>query len=217
MEVLSRKERERKVRENEIIQAAEKILKTKGYNDTSMDEIAKEAQFTKRTLYQYFQNKEDLYFTVVLNEYEKLFGYLKSGLENGDTGFMKIYLSCLEYYNFYLNYPDTLSLINYIGYVKNKSQAVSKKRDDMLKFDNFIFKEVAKVIEEGKNDGSIKASLNSDMTAYSLIFMITGFFNQISVTGHTFTEHFKLEFEEFIMYSLNLLLKSIDNTKEAQR
>jgi AcrR family transcriptional regulator len=66
MEVLSRKERERKVRENEIIQAAEKILKTKGYNDTSMDEIAKEAQFTKRTLYQYFQNKEDLYLRLFL-------------------------------------------------------------------------------------------------------------------------------------------------------
>jgi AcrR family transcriptional regulator len=209
METLSRKERERQVREEEIIQAAEEIFYSKGYNDASMDEIAKKAQFTKRTLYQYFENKEDLYYAVVLKGYKQLFKYLKVGWETGNTGFMKIYLSCMEYYKFYMNFPDALRLSNYVGYINKRAEGVSQKRDELKNFDDFIFKEVAAVIETGKNDGSIQANLDSNMAAYSLIYMITGFFNQLSATGKTFTEHFKLDFEEFVPYSLNLLLKSI--------
>ena len=216
METLSRKERERQIRENEIIQAAENIFYSKGYTDASMDEIAKKAQFTKRTLYQYFENKEDLYFAVVLKGYQLLFKYLKSGFEKGDTGFMKIYYSCMEYYKFYIDFPDTLRLRNYVGYIKNKSEDVSEKRDEFKKFDDFIFKEVATVIEAGKQDGSIKADLDSSMTAYSLVYMITGFFSQLSVTGQTFTENFKLDFEKFVPDSLNLLLNSINNSKGAK-
>ncbi|WP_369693305.1 helix-turn-helix domain-containing protein [Acetobacterium wieringae] len=35
---------------------AEKIFGQNGFESASMDEIALEAQFTKRTLYQYFEN-----------------------------------------------------------------------------------------------------------------------------------------------------------------
>ena len=47
---LSRRERERLVRESEIIAAAEKLFIVKGFDNTTMDEIAKAAEFTKRTV-----------------------------------------------------------------------------------------------------------------------------------------------------------------------
>ena len=49
---LQRRERERLAREAEILSAAERLFITKGYENTTMDVIAKEAEFTKRTLYQ---------------------------------------------------------------------------------------------------------------------------------------------------------------------
>ena len=61
MQNLSRRDREKMVREAEIVQAAEEIFRQNGYENTSMDDIAKKAQFTKRTLYQYFPSKEHLF------------------------------------------------------------------------------------------------------------------------------------------------------------
>ncbi len=66
MDQLSRREREKQQRESEIVSAAERVFYLKGYNDASMDEIAREAEFAKGTIYQYFTGKEDLYFAVTL-------------------------------------------------------------------------------------------------------------------------------------------------------
>ena len=46
---------------NEIVDAAERLFFSKGYDNSAMDEIAKEAGYTKRTLYSYFTSKEEIY------------------------------------------------------------------------------------------------------------------------------------------------------------
>ncbi|GAB3652422.1 TetR/AcrR family transcriptional regulator [Glycomyces tarimensis] len=50
-----------------ILQAARAILLRKGYDGTSMDEIAAQAEVSKQTIYKHFANKERL-FTVIITE-----------------------------------------------------------------------------------------------------------------------------------------------------
>jgi AcrR family transcriptional regulator len=214
MENPNRREREKNMREGEIISAAEKIFCLKGFDDTSMDEIAKEAQFTKRTLYQYFTNKEELYFAAVLKGLKSLFTYLQKAADNEQTGYLKLFQLSKCYYSFYKDFPETLRLINYIGYVKRKSQEDSQRKKDLLKFNNELFKFVAFIINEGKADGSIRNDLDSTKASFSLTFMMTGFFNQLSITGETFTENFELDLENFSFFSIDLLLNSIKNNKQ---
>lgn len=212
--MLTRQERERQTRENEIVQAAESIFNEKGYHNASMDEIAEKAQFTKRTLYQYFKSKEDLYFAVVVQGHQKLFRFLQSGLERGGNGFEKISEACAEYLRFYQQFPDFIRLLNYLGYVKSKADP-TPRREELEESEQSVFQAVAAAVEEGKDDGSIKPEAEAEMTAYSLVYLVTGFFNQFSLTGKTFTQHLGLEPEKFIAYSLNLLLDSIRSPKEA--
>ena len=49
-----------------MIDAAEQLFFHHDFDSVSMDQVASEAQFTKRTLYQYFTSKEDLYCAVAL-------------------------------------------------------------------------------------------------------------------------------------------------------
>ena len=48
------------MKEEQIIQAARELFTVYGYKRVSMDEIAKKANVTKRTVYSYFKSKEDL-------------------------------------------------------------------------------------------------------------------------------------------------------------
>jgi AcrR family transcriptional regulator len=57
---LSRKEEKRAL----IIKAAAKVFARRGFASTLMAEIAIEAEIGKGTLYEYFDSKEDLFFTV---------------------------------------------------------------------------------------------------------------------------------------------------------
>ena len=62
---LNRKEREKLYRRKEIIYAAVKLFSEKGYEHSTLDEIAEASEFGKGTIYNYFQNKEEIYLAVV--------------------------------------------------------------------------------------------------------------------------------------------------------
>ena len=64
MGIAERKEREKEQKQNDIIDAAEKVIFSKGLEAATMDEIAEVAEFSKGTIYIYFKNKEDLYFAI---------------------------------------------------------------------------------------------------------------------------------------------------------
>ena len=70
---LSRREREKAMHRQDIIQAAIAVFSEKGFYASTLDEIAQRAEFSKGALYLYFQNKEDLLFTILV---EPLQGWL---------------------------------------------------------------------------------------------------------------------------------------------
>ncbi len=204
MNNLSRKEKEKLAREMDIINAAEKVFTVIGYNKASMEEIAKEAQFTRKTIYQYFTDKEDLLFAVIIRGFKKLLCCLQKEIENGNNGYEKLKHLTKAYYQFYKDFPDTLNLMNYIGYVNPKEENIIK-REEFNKISGLLAQEIAKVIDEGKADKSIRTDLDSMSLTYSAEFMITGFFHMFSISGKTFANHFSLNEEEFINFSMNLL------------
>ena len=48
------------MKEEQITQAAKRLFEKYGYKKVSMDEIAKEVGITRKTLYSYFKNKEEI-------------------------------------------------------------------------------------------------------------------------------------------------------------
>ena len=77
---------------NNILCTAEKLFYTIGMNATTMDKLAKESGITKKTIYNYFDSKEDIYYEVMLKSYYELNRFLKTNLEknNNVTGIDKI-------------------------------------------------------------------------------------------------------------------------------
>jgi len=67
-----RKEREFQIRRAEIMVAAMRLFAGKGFHNTTMSEIAKEAEFSTGSLYNFFKSKEELYFTLLREEIEKI-------------------------------------------------------------------------------------------------------------------------------------------------
>ena len=62
---LSRKERERSQHRQDILAAGEKIFAQKGYFNATIEEIAREAEFSVGTIYNFFSNKETLYQEII--------------------------------------------------------------------------------------------------------------------------------------------------------
>ena len=69
-----RKERElHRQEENRrfILGAAERIFVQKGYRLATVDDIAEEAQFSKATIYRYFESKSDIFYEIICRSFEE--------------------------------------------------------------------------------------------------------------------------------------------------
>ncbi|MGD0209961.1 MAG: helix-turn-helix domain-containing protein [Desulfomonilia bacterium] len=64
--IQERKKREKDQRIQGILSAAKKVFFSKGYQRTTMDEVAFEAEISKPTIYQYFRTKDELYSALML-------------------------------------------------------------------------------------------------------------------------------------------------------
>jgi AcrR family transcriptional regulator len=64
MSTLTRREREKQQRKNDIVEAAEALFSEKGFKGTTMQEISERVELSKGTIYLYFKSKEELYLSV---------------------------------------------------------------------------------------------------------------------------------------------------------
>ena len=75
---LPRREREKLRQRQEVLASALDLFSQRGYHNVSMQEIAEKAEFAIGTLYKFFQSKEDLYRTIILercDDFEEAFGH----------------------------------------------------------------------------------------------------------------------------------------------
>lgn len=210
MKELTRREREQLERENTIISKAEKLFCEHGFDKVSMNELAKESEFTKRTIYRYFTSKEDLYYAVAFKGYQQLYNLIRKKVNNGKTGFDKVRISYYCYYEFYNGYPQLVQLINMGGIIKeNIKDKETPFLQKFLELDKSIFEMLISMFVEGKFDGSIRADLEISQLALSSIYVVTGFFQMFSFSGNTYTQHYNLNKDQFIKHTIEVLLDSL--------
>jgi len=89
-EKLTRREREKLRQRQEMLAAALDLFPGKGYQNVSMREVAEKAEFAIGTLYKFFQNKEDLYKALVLEQCDKLEGAIARAIEKPDDEVEKL-------------------------------------------------------------------------------------------------------------------------------
>ena len=78
MGIQERKKREKERRRQQILSAAKSLFAKRGFHQTTMEEIAKEAELSPGTLYLYFKSKDELFAELSLS----IIRYLIMRLEN---------------------------------------------------------------------------------------------------------------------------------------
>jgi len=82
-----RKERQRKIRRDHIISVAEQAFIDNGFDDAKVDQIAHDAGYTKATIYNYFESKDDLYAAVLGKTYQRMHETLETYLNQSESSY----------------------------------------------------------------------------------------------------------------------------------
>ncbi len=81
----TRRERERERHRREILMAALNLFSRKGFADTTMAEIAGQAEFAVGTLYRFFKDKETLYRALIIDTVREFAQAATTALETRGT------------------------------------------------------------------------------------------------------------------------------------
>ena len=111
LQQLPRRERERLVRRQEIIEAARTAFARKGFTDTTLDDVAELAEFGKGTLYNYFENKEALFASVLQDSFDRVMAIAREALAAERSFEEKIDRFVSEELRYFIENPATMHLM----------------------------------------------------------------------------------------------------------
>nr|WP_319376327.1 TetR/AcrR family transcriptional regulator [uncultured Methanoregula sp.] len=202
MGISERKMREKEQRKKEILDTAERLFFSRGYDDVSMDGIAHEVELNKATLYLYFENKEALFAAVVLRGIRILEEKYRECMKEQVSGIVKVALLGKAYYRFSQEHPDYLRLIKFYGTERfSKENPCTAEIGKGYGTCRLILRDA---VREGIDDGTIRADLDPWLVSMYLMISFMGILSMeekwkqvIEAEGFSY-EQYCYEFFRFI-------------------
>jgi TetR/AcrR family transcriptional regulator len=172
MGISERKEREKEKRRNDIIDAAEKVLFSKGYDNATMEEVAKEAELSKATLYLYFKSKEDVHFAICGRALQILMGMFQKAVSKNKSAYENLLEVGKAYVKFAQKHTNYFKTIIYFE-AKELSE-IDCNECPLGNTDRCPLIFLIKLIEKGQNDKSVKSGVPSEIIGHLLWAQTTG-------------------------------------------
>ncbi|MEO1053169.1 MAG: TetR/AcrR family transcriptional regulator [Bacteroidota bacterium] len=176
----------RQLKEEKIIDAAEKVFFAEGYDYAKMEMVAAEVGMSKASLYFYFKSKEDLYLAITYRAFRLLIDLYHQIIADNKkkTAAERVILILEGYLDFserHFHYHE--ALFNYMSLIRSANSPSSKTKlpesvENSMHFakirdiHNLPIDIVVREIREGVAEGSIKNQLQPEMiylTAWALI------------------------------------------------
>jgi len=180
----------RQLKEEAIIDAAEKVFFPGGYERAKMDDVAEACGMSKASLYFYFKSKEDIYMAIIYRAFQLLIDLYyqviaKSQNEPGAVRVAKILEAYASFSAKHYHYHEALFF--YMSMMRNDVSEKDRLQSGIyLKkiqgIQNLPIKIVVDEIDAGKKDGSITSTKPSIMLYLTSWAMIAGFV-KLSVFG----------------------------------
>lgn len=127
----------KKRKETDLFQAAYELFSTKGFNDTSIDDIVKKAGVAKGTFYLYFKDKFDIINKIILKKSSSL---IKEALEKTEEQGIESFVEKIIYFTDYIiEYFKENKIIlkiinkNFSWGIYRRALADSKQNEEMFK------------------------------------------------------------------------------------
>jgi TetR/AcrR family transcriptional regulator len=168
-----RKQREKAKREEEIVAKAKELFLAKGYENTTVDEIADSLEISKGILYTHFSSKEELFFRVIREGAELMYDRFKAAMDGEEYGIAKFGAIGLAYMQFWNDHPEYVLLLNQ-PVTRTINPEPGPEREMTEEIQNKTLQLNVEAIQRGKEDGSIRGDLDPMMTAFIIGFATRG-------------------------------------------
>lgn len=204
-----RKKEPRSVHRENIASAASVLFMEKGIAETSMDDIAKAAGYSKATLYVYFENKEEIVGILVLGSMKKLYDYIASALVQQESTKSRYELICRGLVRYQEEFPFyfdmALSKIN----IDFENRDYLPEEKETYRVGEEINEKLRDFLTAGMENGELRDDLEIMPAIFHFWGMVSGMI-QLAANKEAYIEKaMGLSKGQFLDYGFSMLYRSI--------
>ncbi|WP_251387981.1 TetR/AcrR family transcriptional regulator [Mediterraneibacter agrestimuris] len=193
----------------QIMKAAEQLFSKKGFAQTTIDDISKASEYSRRTIYSYYESKEDILHHII----EKGLVILKQDIQNAinlNDSFIDGYkLICMAMRKYQVEYPHSVNNVNTAKFSDFDIENLSETIKHILILGTEINTILAEFIEKGKEKGIVRQDIVPMLTVYILWSSITSFLSLAQTKGQFISKQFSISENEFLDYGFKQIINSI--------
>lgn len=204
MTIADRKEREKEKRAHDILSKAEHLFFSHGYRDVSMDDIARELELARSTLYLYFKNKDEIYSAISVRGGVILEKMFRDCFDTGSSGIERIKLMLLAFIDFsqaYPGYHTAFCSAGEIG-VKHPINQINPSGSSP------VITIMMDAVTSGIQDKTLQKNLDPAKTAISLMTAMAGIMKPPAGINSSL-DLYEITHQDICDYGVSLLIKSI--------
>lgn len=209
MKQTNRKEAVAALHREHIMTAAEKLFSEKGYAQTTIDDISKASEYSRRTIYAYYESKENILHHII----EKGLCSLKTDIENvvnENAGFVEacraVFRAKIRYRK---EYPCSLEILQHSGTEKIEQAAVSNTVKNILCLGTEINEILEALIVRGQKSGEVRKDIVPVLTVYVLSTSLDSWLALAETKGKFICMQNAMTEEEFLDYGFRQIVNSI--------
>jgi len=219
MGIAERRSREKEKRRQDILDAAEKLFFSKGFDAVTMDDVAEAAELSKGTLYLYFKNKIDIYFAISCRGLEILISLFSQVLQGTEPGLIKVKGIGEAYCHFFKDYLNYFNALIFWDVHMIEANTDCPMADVCSELGNQALGLVTQAIASGVKDGSIRPDIEPAKAAIILWGQSTGILQFLASKGEHFLKDHPSEFpfkdlDEVVKYSHEMMAFSLRNPSQ---
>ena len=183
MGLLERRGKEKDGRRKLILKSARSLFLEKGFNNVTVDEIAKFSELGKGSIYLYFNSKEEIYAQVLLNDIEK-FNQQTSGLFNKKKSAADLLVEfSYAYADFFLNDSELFRILMIYMLQPDQMNLSEELNPQIIKANNKSIDVFGKILELGLESKELPANINSKQNQYAIWGLLNGIISLYLFSG----------------------------------
>jgi len=202
-----KREIKRERKREKILDAAAELFSTNHYHEVMMDDVAKLISVAKGTVYNYFDSKEELYFTIMHTRMENLLSLLKQKIESEQNSIDSLRAFVVHLYMFMMKYRKF-----FIIYQRETLNKQNSFCEEMLSLEKQMKQMITQIVSGGEKDGVFRKV--DEEFAISLIFGSIYGAVQKGINENITDETTTKEKEEIFDFILHGLYSGFNNIKE---
>jgi uroporphyrinogen-III synthase/AcrR family transcriptional regulator len=147
MLIKEKKDVRKQKKRDRILDAAAELFSQKSYHEVMMEDVAKLTDVAKGTVYNYFESKEELYFTIMRIRMENLISTLKSKIETHENSIDSLRLFVSHLYMFMMKYQNFFRI-----YQKDNLTKTIPASEELTTLENQLNQIIKNIIKSGKSE-----------------------------------------------------------------